>query len=151
MIKIETGYKVCRKDLTEVGISKYISVCRPDGRTDKTHPFRVTYLIDEWVEPNVKDSRLFFFKKLDDASSFSGQEWDRDIFECEAIDVKKVKMLGNLSFLEEFWAYRKSKKKIPSRYRYDHNIPEGTYSASRIKLIRQITDTRSPSPQGLFL
>jgi len=127
------GYKVCRTEG-----DKLISVSRLMGY-DKERLFSVEYEIGKWSEPKLKGSRLYFFKSIELARKFSFNLVISGIkiFECETQNPSRVSMLGDLSCLNSFWNAKLLHKKMNRAYKM-FDVPVGTYSASRIKLLRKV-------------
>jgi len=127
------GYKVVKTNLTSASLQL-------ESR------YRVQYRLNEWVEPKVDGTRLFFFKNLKDAKRFYSKNrhyqhcYQWEIYSCEAENVGKVKFLADIYEIDRFWKLKKLKKLIKEDLRYsDPESVVGTYSASRIKLLEKIT------------
>jgi len=119
MSKNKKFYKVVSKDL---GSS---NTCN-----DK---FRIQYVINKWIKPKLKHSKLFVFCDLRTARCYRiGEE---RIFECEVKDPARIKYACYTEkAFEKFWKSVKQHKKRPC----STIIYPGTYTTSKVKLIREI-------------
>lgn len=114
------------------------SACRSDNFPEE---YRVAYKLNEWVGPNIKGTRLFCFKNLEDAKRFkntifSPKSWT--IYECDVKNPAKVKYVASPKFIKNFWKFKKLKRSILDFVSI--SCPDNTYSCSSIKLLRKVKE-----------
>lgn len=115
-------YKVVREDMESM-------VKLPDD-------FKVTYKIGEWVEPKVKNTKLFVFDSFQMAAEFiSSHNTYRAIYECEVKNPGKPKFLGQIWDINSFWKLKWLKKNL---YGVRKKAPTGTISCDSVKLIKLV-------------
>ena len=128
MIKEMKGWKVIRS-------SDYYSCGNP------LNQHRVRYLEGKITKPTLKDSKLFFFAKKEDADRFVGESGlGRFVGEsglgyffvpCIAYNCSKIKYVcEGISGLGKFWKLKKQKKSTKPIYTIP--APKGTWIAESI-------------------
>jgi len=113
---------------------------------DFPNEFRVFYKLNEWVSPVIENTRLFVFKTLDDARCFISSEYFShgtiSIYECEVKNPQKVKYMARVYLIQNYWKKifeaRKNKKKTDLYDVIRYDTPKNTYSATQIKLLREV-------------
>jgi len=100
----------------------------------------IEYKLNEWVYPQILNSKLYIFNCLANARTFvysQGISFGTRIYIADAIGVSsKVHMACNWGCVEKFWKLIKNKKK------YSHLLPiyqyVGTLSCDAVKLIKKV-------------
>jgi len=119
---------------------------------NQCNEFYVQYIMNEWVKPVLKYSKLFVFNNLKSAITFAsfcetffpknlsaklfyGYKEMR-IFECEVKNPRKLLVICNATHLfKEFWISRHHKQKMPATR---IPAPKNTYQVDEIKLVQEI-------------
>jgi len=103
--------------------------------------FCVQYIINKWVKPVLKYSKLFVFndikqiKLLQQSQNIISTQYR--LFECEVKNPRKALVVCSCNlFLEDFWTSRHQKQKMPLTRM---PTPKGTYQVDAVKLTREIT------------
>jgi hypothetical protein len=96
------------------------------------------YKIGEWTYPIIPNSRLYCFKFIDDAYHFRNlNNTDNFVYKCEVKNpARLIKYIGSVADPEKAVKFWKSKKN--KEHCIWENIPQGTYTASAIKLIERV-------------
>lgn len=110
---------------------KVVRVSHRDGLVSaRQDRYRTIYRLNEWVEPPLKGSKLFVFSDARNAREFAFLE--EKIYECEIEGEETPTTVARDSlWISDFW----SGGVVPFM-----PAPIGTILASRVKLIREVTN-----------
>lgn len=98
--------------------------------------YRVSYKLNEWASPTIEGTRLYCFKNLKDATFFAESSHGRYVYECEVLHPRKTISIAHGDSVEEYWTHRLKKEKYG--FGILTSAPRGTYSCSKIKLIKKV-------------
>ena len=112
-----------------------------NGRLSARACTTVHYPIGKEIRPNIKGSKLFFFKKYEDADRFFLLKGER-IVSCVARNVTKPKyMIDNIFGVHTFWQWKNEhpnrsikeyRPTYPTYFPIVTTVPKGTYWAESI-------------------
>lgn len=133
-------------------MAKYYKVVTEDNKSLcyefaglKKSKYPIQYKVGKFVEPSVKNTKLYCFSSLFDAKFFIsrlGVKISTRIYSCEVKNPGRPKFLAESidSYLENFWnAKNKGKKVSPYNSFFAKTAPLGTVSCDAIKLLEEIT------------
>lgn len=87
------------------------------------------YSLNEWIKPEIKNSRIFVFQDLKKALGF--RDCDERIFACEVWDpIPLLRICGNKFDLPAFWRIDEETSQI--------DAPNGTIGVKAIKLLHEV-------------
>lgn len=101
---------------------------------NKNVDFSVTYIPNQFVKPNVENTKLYVFNTLEDAKFFCRYS-NAQIWECEVKNPTTCKFLSFLDSVGSFW---KNKKKHLSVSSYAKHCPKGTRTCDAVKLLKKV-------------
>ena len=122
----------------KVVVAGTLKSCRA-STWDNSDQWAVTYKLNEWVSPLVKNSKLLVFDTLENAKSFANNNtYPEAIYKCEVRRVSSQKYISDLVYeVEKFWktlGFNRSKS-----CRIQPIVP-GTHFASQVKLLELVKD-----------
>lgn len=126
------AYKLVKNNLSSITV----------GSGNFRNSFTVYYDIDKVVEPSIRGSYLFVFKKEQDARTFMREHGyylgsSCRLFECEVPNLFKIQSMSSSqgeSALEFFW----DRKKIHKKPLYSCLPPKGSFGTHSVKLTKEI-------------
>jgi len=110
----------------------------------------VHYIVDQWVYPNVKNTKLMVFKTLEDLQNFLNEDLDEQdgykIYECEVINPTNKSIFISVKSAIYYWGdilikLNKCMRLKNKGKKYLHlcqEPPKGTVFCSAVKLTKEV-------------
>jgi len=113
------------------------------ARVVRGNHFCVKYEVGKWITPTVKNTKLYVFDSITNATNWitmdSGYDKHIRLFECKVKNPVKNFQIAYVHNIEDFWDryfnFRQKRKKIEIR---SHKIIPGTTGCSAVKLTKEI-------------
>lgn len=109
--------------------------------SDFSDQFLTEYKVSKFVTPRKKRTKLFVFNDINKARGFKEDNYldNARIYECQVKNAHKVKYIGNLDQMLDFWKHKWQHKSLSDFRNISHQTNLcATFACDAVKLIKEV-------------